>query len=161
MSFLKTDPSKAGGFQPIKPGNYECVISKVEVTTAQSSGNPMMKVELTVRNGVEQEFKGRKLFDNLAVTEKAMFKFHNLSHALEGDEFESLEQFAKFIKNKFVRVVVINKNETYQGETTLRDRISSYKKTEHPGGADSDEAGAFDEVVEDRGSDINDDDLPF
>ena len=51
-----------GNFIPLPPGGYVCRILRVEETTAQSSGAPMLKIGLEIEEG---EYKGyyRRSFD--------------------------------------------------------------------------------------------------
>jgi hypothetical protein len=51
MGFLRTDYSNTGDFAPLPIGEYECFVSKVEVTES-SNKNAMLKVTLTVRDDV-------------------------------------------------------------------------------------------------------------
>jgi hypothetical protein len=160
MSFLKTNKDEAGGFGVLTPGEYEVVISEVKKTTAKESGNEMLALQLTVRSNVDQLHKKRKIFDNLVVSEKAMFKFHNLAMALfgEGSEFESLDAFKKAITNQYVRVLIKNENNTYKGETKLVDRVVNYMPSAAEGGSDA----PTDPFADDgRPIDVNEDELPF
>jgi hypothetical protein len=171
MPFLSTDSKQGGNFDPITPGEYEVVISEVQVTTS-SSQNPMIKAVLVIRSDVDQEFANRKIFDNLAVTEAAMFKFHNLSSALgfeDGHEFDTLEEFAQSILYSTVRVKT--KQEEYNGNVNAK--VVTYKPSEE--GAASPESvvnastyggrssrTASDPFADDgKPIDISDDDLPF
>lgn len=59
------------GFKPeqydlIPDGTYECIIDKAEIKKSKSSGNNYISVELTIRSDVEQQCKGRKVFDVIA-----------------------------------------------------------------------------------------------
>lgn len=160
MAFLKTSSTEAGGFGPLTPGEYEVVISEAKISTSETSGNEVLKLTLTVRSNVDQPHKKRKVFDNLAVTEKAMFKFHNLSMALfgEGTEFASLAEFKKAVTNQCVRVLIKTEKNTYQGQTKDVDRVVTYKLSEADGGGE----GNGDPFEDDgRPIDISEDDLPF
>lgn len=129
MSFFTTDYRDVDTFDPIPPGEYECIISDVE-TTKFSTGSEGLKLTLTIRSDVDQTGAKRKLFDNLVASEKAMFRFQQVSKAAklpEGLEYPTLVDFAKAILHKAVRVRV--KHEMYNGEA--RERVSFYKEPEH------------------------------
>lgn len=120
--FFQLDPEQAkSGFEPLPIGEYECIVTEAEVTTS-SSGNPMIKVTLTVRDDVEQDGHKRKIFDNLVATEKAMFKFHQVGKAIGVEQAPSIESFAQSILYKPVRIK--NKHEEYNGK--VNDRVAVY-----------------------------------
>jgi hypothetical protein len=156
MGFLRTDYSNTGDFAPLPIGEYECFVSKVEVTES-SNKNPMLKVTLTVRDDIEQQGQKRKFFDNMVETEKMMWKFNQVAKAAqleEGVELETLEDFAAAIQYKPVRIK--NKHEVYNGETN--DRIAVWKESQYGGDFGSAEGDPF----SGGGSiEIGDDDLPF
>lgn len=159
MSFLKTNSNEAGGFGVLTPGEYEVVISEVQKKTSQA-GNDVLNLTLTVRSNVDQLHQKRKIFDSLTVTEKAMFKFHNLGMALfgEGSEFGSLDEFKKAITNQYVRVLIKTKTETYQGQTKDKDVVVTYMPSATEGGSE----GASDPWGNDgRPIDVSDEELPF
>jgi hypothetical protein len=156
MGFLRTDYSNTGDFAPLPIDEYECFVSKVEVTES-SNKNAMLKVTLTVRDDVPQKGQKRKFFDNMVETEKMMWKFNQVAKAVqleEGVELETLEDFAAAIQYKPVRIK--NKHEVYNGETN--DRIAIWKESQYGGDFGSGEGDPF----SGGGSiDVNDDDLPF
>lgn len=160
MGFLRTDYSEVNsGFEPLPIGDYECIVSKVEVTTSQSSGAPMLKVTLTVRDDVEQEGGKRKFFDNLPQMDNMMWKFQQVSKAAQlpaGQDFETLEEFAAAIQ--YQPVIIRNKHEMYNGEKN--DKVGFWKESKIGGGT---EAGGAGDPFANNGQpiDISDDDLPF
>lgn len=130
MSFLKVSHEEAGGgqFELIAEGEYETVIADVEVTESKS-GNPMLKLTVTIRNDVKQPHRKQKLWDYLVATEKAMFKFHQVAKAValpNGKDFKSIEEFRNAILYKAVRVNVVHEENEYQGEKRKQARIKSY-----------------------------------
>lgn len=156
MSFLKVNPDNAGGFSPIKPGKYEVVISEVKKDKAKSSGAEMLKLTLTIRSNVDQEFKKRKVFDNLVVSENAMFRFDQVAVACgygKDHDFATIDEFAKAIRGQVVAVTI--KNETYDGK--IQDRVAQYHVSEYPVQRDEEEAGE----EYDGGIEVSEDDLPF
>lgn len=154
MGFLKTDYTDVNaGFSALPIGEYECIISKVEMTKAQS-GNQMIKVTLTVRDDIEQEGRKRKFFDNLVVLDNMMWKFQQVSKAVQlpaGQDIATPEDFAQAIQYKPVRIK--NKHEMYNDEK--QDRVAYYIESKAEGG---DFSGGNDGSGQ---IDISDDDLPF
>jgi hypothetical protein len=149
MSFLRTDYSevKSGGdFSPLPIGEYEAIISKVEVTKSQA-GNKMLKIEYTVRDDVDQEGKKRKFFEN--VVESLTWKFQALAKAAQlpaGQEIASLEEFASLIQYK--PVLLKNKHEEYNGQT--QDRVHFVNESKIGTGAGSNFGNTQTFVVDDE-----------
>jgi predicted RNA-binding protein with PUA-like domain len=156
MGFLRTDYSNTGDFAPLPIGEYECFVSKVEVTES-SNGNAMVKCTLTVRDDIEQQGQKRKFFDNMVEMESMMWKFNQVAKAAqleEGVDLETLADFAAAIQYKPVRIK--NKHTVYQGET--QDKIAIWKESQYGGDFGSGEGDPF----SGGGSiEIGDDDLPF
>lgn len=71
---------------PVPEGEYNVLITRAEDKNSQA-GNPMVSVTYTIEDG---EFRGRKLFDNLVQTEKALWKTARLCRALGFDMSEGL-----------------------------------------------------------------------
>lgn len=165
-AFFTFDENEAkGGFEPLPVGEYETIISNVENKTS-SNGNPMLAMTLTVREDVPQEGGGRKLFDNLVMTEKAKFKFHQLFKALgftNGARFNSLDEIAQAIAYKPLRVKTKHELDN-RDNVTIRDRVHYYIPTEHPlagGAAPVAQADPFAAGPAGQTIDISEDDLPF
>lgn len=68
---------KENNYGVLKAGTYTCKIVKAEETVAKSSGNPMIKLELSY------EEEGIKLFDNVPIMDKMMWK---VKHLVEGSQ---------------------------------------------------------------------------
>ncbi|RNB53899.1 DUF669 domain-containing protein [Brevibacillus gelatini] len=118
-----------GGFTPIPEGVYEALIIRATVTNF-GTGNPGIKLMLTIRDDVDQPYRNRKLFDNLTLTKNAMYKFEMVAKAAGfSDELEitSLEQFGDLILNKPVQVKVVNEPDN-KNPDRIRERISVYKQ---------------------------------
>lgn len=82
MARLNLDFSNVESRTPLPEGVYDLEVSKVEMTTAKSSGNPMMKVEFRV---LTDGFEKRKLFSNYVLTADAMWKVQELMLSLGMD----------------------------------------------------------------------------
>jgi hypothetical protein len=63
MTFNLTDVEEPS-FEALPRGTYPAIVEEFEFTTAQSSGNPMIKVVYQITEG---EFAERKLFDYLVL----------------------------------------------------------------------------------------------
>ena len=67
-------------FEVLPRGTYEAIIEEFEYTTAQSSGNPMLKIVYTITSG---EFAERKIFDYLVLAgEGAKYSLPRLKQLL-------------------------------------------------------------------------------
>lgn len=135
MTYFQINHDDAQDFTPIPVGSYEAIISSVEVKTA-SSGNKMLSLVHTIRDDVSQEAKKRKVFDNLVVTEKAMFRFQNIAKATampNGASFDSeealLNGFAKHLKGKPLRITIKHDN----NRTTFIEQVAGYAPSEEAG----------------------------
>lgn len=56
--------------KPVPPGDYVVEIKKAEATTASTSGNPMLKVQMTVVEGPQA---GKTVFNNFNLTLDSAF----------------------------------------------------------------------------------------
>ena len=150
MGFLRTDYSNTGDFVALPAGFYECIVSEVKIKET-STGKPMLNCTLTIRDDVEQKGQKRKLFDNIVEQENMMWKFNQVAKAAElpeGEEVETLADFANAIQYKPVRVKV--KIEKYNGED--QNRIELWERPQFEGGGGDPFAG---------GVTIGSEDLPF
>lgn len=153
-NFFTVNHKEAGGtgFDPVPVGEYEVIASKVEVTTSKSSGAPMLKLQLTIRDDVEQEAQKRKLFDNLVFMDSMVWKIQQVYKAFglaDGVVMNSIEDVAQNLMYKVARVKV--KHETYQDKT--QERVDFYTQPQNPLVNPNTNAPSL--------TDISDDDLPF
>jgi hypothetical protein len=138
MSFLNVNHAEAGStqekkpFEPIAEGVYEAVISEVKVEKS-SAGNDMIKMTVTIRDDVNQNFAKRKLWDYVVDSEKAKWKSQQIAKALaipEGTSIATIQEFAKAILYSYVKITIKHKQEEYNGESKLRDFISLYSPSD-------------------------------
>lgn len=159
MSFFTTDHKEAGNtdFAPLPIGEYEVICSKTEVTKS-SAGNPMIKLELTVRNDIEQQGKNRKFFHNLTFTDKTKGIIQGALKAFQvedGKTFDSPEQMAKeAFAYKPVRLK--NKHEVYNDKE--QDRVAYFMPSTAANVVPRFEDDPFADVPS---AGISDEDLPF
>ena len=136
MSFFQVSYNDAQDFSPVPPGTYEVIISATEAKTT-STGKPMLTLTHTIREDVDQPAKKRKLFDNLVVTEKAMFRFQNIAKATkmpEGAVFNTPEDvvqaFGRHLKGQALKIVVKHdpNNERFP------EQVAGYSESKLAGG---------------------------
>lgn len=159
MSLFTVNHNEAGsGYEPLAEGKYECLISEASVTTF-NSGAEGIKVTLTVRSDVGQAGAGRKIFDNLVLTPKAMFKFQQYSKAIElpnGAKIAKLETFVNEIFGKAVLVTVKNETSEYNGNVRVQNKVANVDVSAHKIGTDT--STPFD-LPDDAIADVSADDI--
>lgn len=79
MARVNLDFSNVQSRDPLPEGVYDVTISKVDMTTSKTSGNPMLKVEFNVNT---EGYENRKLWGNYVLTEAAMWKVQELFSSL-------------------------------------------------------------------------------
>lgn len=113
----------------IPDGDQPMIVVESEATTAKESGNPMIKLKLSVREG---QFKGRNLFTNIVIVADngwALDRFFKNLEAFGIGDAElatspSVEQLAYMMKDKNV-IGVVDHHE-WKGED--RNGIAELKK---------------------------------
>lgn len=108
-------------------GEYNFMVVEVEKTYAQSSGNPMLKIRLDLQGA------DGCVFDNLVLTDKAMFKVVSFLESIglkeKGKElFISIGEAADKAAGLEGRCVL--KHETYNGE--VRAKVDKYIVLDKP-----------------------------
>ena len=108
-------------------GEYNFMVVEVEKTYAQSSGNPMLKVRLDL------QWADGCVFDNLVLTDKAMFKVVSFLESIglkeKGKElFISIGEAADKAVGLEGRCSI--KHETYNGE--VRAKVDKYIVLDKP-----------------------------
>ena len=108
-------------------GEYNFMVVEVEKTYAQSSGNPMLKVRLDL------QWADGCVFDNLVLTDKAMFKVVSFLESIglkeKGKELLiSIGEAADKAVGLEGRCVL--KHETYNGE--VRAKVDKYIVLDKP-----------------------------
>lgn len=74
--------AESSGFTPLEEGPYEVRLTDVKATTSKTSNNPMWVWEL---ESVEEGSRGRKLWVNTVLTDKAMWKLGEMFAAFGVD----------------------------------------------------------------------------
>ena len=111
--------SKEFSIPPV--GEYNFMVKDVDKTFAKSSGNPMLKVRLDLQGA------DGCVFDNLVISEKAMFKlisfFESVGVKEKGKDMKlSIGDAALEAMNREGRCKI--KHETYNGE--VRAKVDKY-----------------------------------
>lgn len=125
------------GYKPeeydlIPDGSYECVVDKAEVKKGKTSGNTYISVELKIRSDVEQQCKGRKVFDVIAhdkenpsdfdhtkVSQIVATQIHEPGYTTK---FGSWDEFVQFI-NK-IRVLVKVNHKDAEGDYAAKNTVA-------------------------------------
>lgn len=134
MSFFKADKAQgASSFELLEAGEYEVVISDTKVGKTKKEA-PKITVTFTVRADVNQPNPKRKTFEDLTF-EGAIFKVHQLTAACgfaDGKEWTSIEELAKDLKYKAIRIKIAIEPNTYNGVTTDRNNIKVFMPATQP-----------------------------
>ena len=120
---------KENDFKVLKAGTYTYKIVKAEETVAKSSGNPMIKLELM------QEEEGVKLFDNVPIMDKMLWK---VKHLVEGTQTTLLngELDVNDLLGKYVDVKVkVEKDDCGDDRNKVADYVVPKVAKEEPNGA--------------------------
>ena len=120
---------KENSFKVLKEGTYTFKIVKAEETVAKSSGNPMIKLELM------QEEEGVKLFDNVPIMDKMLWK---VKHLVEGTQTTLLngELDVNDLLGKYVDVKVkVEKDDCGDDRNKVADYVVPKVAKEEPNGA--------------------------
>jgi hypothetical protein len=81
ISYTTGKPQEGGGAAPLlEPGDYRFRIVNATQKTARESRNEMIEIEARVINSDGTE--GRKIYDNLVFTEKALWKVDQFMAAI-------------------------------------------------------------------------------
>lgn len=141
---VKIDFTNVEAFQRASEGIHHVKISDIQEKNTQG-GDPMLQVAFEILSGDD---KGVKVFDNLVLTDKALWKFKSLLQII-GMKCDG--KVAVDLDNMIGKSLNINvTHEEYNGQ--IRARVSDYLK---PGAAKSDDdedEDSFDEedVTEDE-----------
>src|SRR5262245_21968199 len=82
--------SVSGGFDALPPGEYEVTLVKVDVKKIQkegpNQGKPMINLQWKVNGEIHPDYKNRRIFDGLPVTENTLFRVKQVLQALQADD---------------------------------------------------------------------------
>jgi len=121
MPKVDADVSEARDFNPLDPGWYEVEITKVPEAGTSEKGNPVIRVELDVIGGDEQndgsQPEGRKLFKTIPTTGEGAGILKNFLKAFEID-YDQTGNRISFDTDDCLqaRAEVKVRHRTYEGE---------------------------------------------
>lgn len=104
--------------EPIDAGTYDAVISNITEKTGASSGKPYLSLELTVADS-DEDFGGRKVFDNVSLAENALWKLKQLTDAT-GIEIDDEFDTEDFLGEEVTIVVDIEQSEGYDPKNVVK-----------------------------------------
>ena len=119
----KFDAKDVGGYELLKEGEYEVVIETIEIKTLQS-GKEKIGIKFRVRSDVEQDAKGRIVFEDIW-KEKENPQYFNrrrlnqllgTQHLKDGVVFEGIEGIIEVLKGAYVRIKVAVQFSEYRKE---------------------------------------------
>lgn len=170
MSFLDVNFSEASGgkeFGVVPSGEYEVYAEKFDTTPA-GTGTKRTNFRFKIREDVQQDHKNRILFHDFyhtPNTKNIIIGFlKELDEDADGVSFSSQEEFAQFVLMKPVRAkVVVDEYMKKDGTKGERNRISFFKKTDHPvlSATVSEDIVSVGSSTPEPALTISEDDLPF
>ena len=92
--FRAEQPEERGDFESVPDGKYQVTVEKVELTEAQSSGNPMLKWTLRV---IAPKFINRLIWRNSVITHNTL-KYVKTDLHLCGLELDKISDLPKNLK---------------------------------------------------------------
>lgn len=118
----------------VPPGIYKARISGHKVAKAKSSDNTLLQLELTILSqgpSADVNTQGRKVFDQIPITEGTLFRLNFPYKAVVGSDIPAREYSEEELINTVVgailnkEVVISITHREYEGQ--LRTNVSGYK----------------------------------
>lgn len=107
-------------YSPLPEGSYVCAVSSIEEAYTKA-GDEMWKLQLDV---IEGEFEGRRIFDNLVFSEKAMKRVKLVVSRLGIDVSGEIDLTPEMLQGRVALVsVVVEEYENAAGETKKRNSV--------------------------------------
>lgn len=142
-NYSNLNKNNGKNFEPLPTGNYEMIIKKAG-ENATPKGSETFQVELVVRNDIKENgsYQNRHVFqDNWKRRngpDAGQYPLQDMQHILlaakvpEGAEIRSMEEFAKVITGKPVRVYVKKEYSEYRGKEVNQVAPWNYDETQYP-----------------------------
>lgn len=153
MPYTYNEKDNENEYGLIPEGDYECYIE--DIVKGENAGAKYLRVQLRLRDDVEQACKNRVLSDFVRMDDTGKYNPKKINKLLgsqknikDGQVFETIDDVINFLKGGYL-IAHIKINE-WQGKQS--NNVFYYKPTEHPANTLSNT------VTED---DITDDDMPF
>jgi Protein of unknown function (DUF669) len=125
-----TKSSNNVGFEPIPDGVYPAKVIGSELATAQSSGNPMIKITLQITSG---DFAKRLIWDNLVWTESSVWKIKSISEAAQipsnTSDKATIEEVASELLDTHVDILVETKTQNNGSQQNVVKRYIQQEVT--------------------------------
>jgi hypothetical protein len=153
--------SGADKHDPLPEGDYEVAVEKAELKTLQSSGKIKISLWLRIRSDVEQEGKGRVVFDDIW-KEKEHPEFFNRKRlnailgaldTKDGTVFDTIQDLLSAIRGGHLIAHVVQEFDQFHGETINRVKFYNKSKVKPQSLAPAASGTA--------GIELSDDELPF
>lgn len=128
-----TDSEGNGGGVRIPEDDYRAKVTKVSLTEAKSSGNPMLVWEYEISEG---KHKGKKIIDRTVLTKQSAWKIRQILEAM--DVTVPLKKL-KFDTDKYVGKeigITVTDGDEYNGR--IKSEVSDYLSIDAVGEADVD-----------------------
>ena len=138
MSF-KIDYSQADTMEGIQDGTYEAVFYMMNEDTNPNTGNDFIRIDLIVRNDIDQKFKNAHVFDQMyKARDTGKFSMKRLAwmaSAAQLDqkkEYNSMDELCEDFVGHPVKITVKNSDEEYNGKVYHHTNITRLAKTDFP-----------------------------
>lgn len=160
MGFLTMNHKEAEGGGLPQPGTYECFIKNMDVNhKSKNKGTPGTEILFSIRDDVEQDHQGGKIYDRLYDAENAMWRYQSLLKAAgipDGTYFETKAEIKSAVMGKPLKVEIGHRE--YDGKTQID--VKGFEESDEGGELPPEKQGGG---LDDNGPapEINDDDLPF
>ena len=126
-------------FSKIEDGEYEVEIDSALEGEIPTTHTPKLKVVYTIRSDIDQNFKGRKIFEdwfkNKATNDYNKKRLKQLilatARAEPNQVFHNLQEILDFLVGKQVIVVVKNEDDSWNGQTRTRLNVKYWKESQH------------------------------
>lgn len=145
-------------FKLLNEGDYECILESMEETTIPTTGTQKLSLKWKVRDDVEQEGKGRTVFEDIW-KEKENKQYYNqkrinrllgaVGNVQEGQEFAGIDDVIKHCVGAYVICHIAVEHDTFNDKDV--NRVKYYKSSENKPK----------EIGSPELTQVPDDDLPF
>ncbi|MCC6363123.1 MAG: DUF669 domain-containing protein [Bryobacterales bacterium] len=120
--YSSEQPEERGDFESVPDGKYQVTVEKVELTEAQSTGNPMLKWKLRV---IAPKFVNRVIWRNSVITHNTLKYLKTDLHAC-GLDIDKLSDLPKHLKKLLdVKLEVTKKTKGDNENVFFNSRIQN------------------------------------
>lgn len=127
--------TKSEDYGLIAEGEYEAIIESIVVTTVPTTGTEKIAIKFKIRNDLEQEFKGRILFEDIwkekenpqFFNRKRLNQLMGTQDVKDGQVFQTVDNIVEFLNGAKLIVVVKKEMDTYRNKEV--NRIAYYKSS--------------------------------